>query len=258
MKLFSRICMIIFFSTLYWRISNFIYLQYSGNEYNQMYHIAIGLFLSFISYILVSATLKLDNRKWQQIGSSSLSKNSYYFTLGIILWLIPAFISLGICLKLNWISINLKINGLELFRDYLILFVTVFFVEAFPEEIIMRGYIYSSFESMISKTRANISQTLVFLLFAFLINSLISIDQWLFIAGYGLILGYLRSKTGSVWTSIGFHTILMTTTQIFNTFHGGLEVSNIFLLQFLVFNFIPYVFVINIFEYTYKPEKDYM
>ncbi|MGI6704306.1 MAG: type II CAAX prenyl endopeptidase Rce1 family protein [Clostridia bacterium] len=61
-----------------------------------------------------------------------------------------------------------------------------------------------------------IIQTLIFSLFAYFVGAIYSLEQLLFIPGYGFMLGYFRAKSGNVWTSIGFHVAIMTASQILN------------------------------------------
>jgi len=77
-------------------------------------------------------------------------------------------------------------------------------------------------------------------LFAFLIGSLYSIEQWLFIPGFGFLLGYFRMISGNIWFSMGFHAAMMTITQSIGPIQKLIEVDgNFFVVRFLSFVLIP-------------------
>ncbi|WP_313165161.1 CPBP family intramembrane glutamic endopeptidase [Sedimentibacter sp.] len=119
------------------------------------------------------------------------------------------------------------------------LLIAVFFIEAFPEEIV-RGYLYSRLEVSFSPWTALLMQTVLFTLFAFLVGSLYSTEQWLFIPGFGFLLGYFRMLSGSIWFSIGFHVAMMTVTQAIGPIQKLIEVEgNFFMVRFLSFVLIP-------------------
>src|SRR5690625_5452343 len=54
----------------------------------------------------------------------------------------PASIGLFICVIFGWVEIKIHTNLNYLLMSILILFITVFLIEALPEEFIFRGYIY--------------------------------------------------------------------------------------------------------------------
>ncbi len=122
---------------------------------------------------------------------------------------------------------------------FFLLLIAVFFIEAFPEEIV-RGYLYSRLEVSFSPWTALLMQTVLFTLFAFLVGSLYSTEKWLFIPGFGFLLGYFRMLSGSIWFSIGFHVAMMTVTQAIGPIQKLIEVEgNFFMVRFLSFVLIP-------------------
>src|SRR5699024_2004851 len=125
-----------------------------------------------------------------------------------------ALIGLFICLIFGWIDIQVHTDWNELFLSVLILFITIFFIEALPEEIIFRGYIYRYLNSLFPHWGTIILQTLIFSLFAYLVGAIYSIEQLQFIPGFAIVLGIFRAISGSMWTSIGFHVGIMTAFQI--------------------------------------------
>ncbi|GGA89926.1 CPBP family intramembrane glutamic endopeptidase [Ornithinibacillus halotolerans] len=219
---------VLFLTDLFWE-----------DEHSQFSHLLIAVITSVLTFILLFAMLKYDRFSWNQLGQGTLKQNVKSFLLGLFLWIVPAAIGLVICISLGWVDLKLNSNIDTLLWSILLLFVTVFFMEALPEEFIFRGYIYQYLNVVFPHWATIIIQTLLFSLFAYLIGAMYSMEQIQFIPGFAIILGIFRAISGSVWTSIGFHVAIMTATQILGPVHGLFEVSNMFTLQFIAFILLP-------------------
>nr|WP_225445980.1 CPBP family intramembrane glutamic endopeptidase [Paenibacillus arenosi] len=177
--------------------------------------------------------------KWNQLGQTTVKKNIFSFLLGFLLWAIPASIGLFICIRIGWVSISVTTDLNFLLQSILILFITVFLIEALPEELIFRGYIYRYLHACFPHWATILLQALLFSLFAYCIGAIYSLEQLQFIPGFAIILGMLRAISGNVWTSIGFHAAIMTATQILGSTHGHFDVSGMFTLRFFAFILLP-------------------
>lgn len=184
------------------------------------------------------------------------NKNFRSFIMGIVLWLVPAIIGLGISLLAGWVELTVTTNLSQLIVSVVILFITVFLIEAFPEELINRGYIYSLINTRLPHWITLIIQTLVFSLFGFLVGAMYSYEQFQFIIGFGFMMGYFRARSGNVWTSIGFHTAIMTGTQILSPVHNHFAISGDFMIRFFAFNLVPYILASIALEYI-KPNHNW-
>jgi len=69
---------------------------------------------------------------------------------------------------LGWVEIKIHTDLNDLLLSILILLVTVFLIEALPEELIFRGYIYRYLHAIFPHWGTIILQALLFSLFAFL------------------------------------------------------------------------------------------
>lgn len=246
-----RIGVVSLFSILIWRLILYLNGMFSGDEYSSTIHFFTALAITILCLILVSIVLRMDKISWKQIAMSSLRTNIISFFVGTMLWVIPAVIGLVICLLLGWAEITVTTNLNQLLLSILILYITVFLIEAFPEELIMRGYIYSHVNAIFPHLKTLIIQTLIFSLFAYFVGAIYSLEQLLFIPGYGFMLGYIRAKSGNVWTAIGFHTVIMTASQIINPMHGHFNINGIFAIRFFAFNLLPYILGAIALEYIY-------
>lgn len=255
-NMIMKIAVVTLSSFLIWRFILYLNAVFSVNEYDSTIHFFTGLAITIFSFILVNTALKIDKISWQQIGMSSLvAKNIISFCVGTILWLIPAVIGLVICLLAGWAEITVITNLNQLLLSIFLLYITVFLIEAFPEELIMRGYIYSNLNAKFSHLITLIIQTVIFSLFAYFVGAIYSLEQLLFIPGFGFILGYFRAKSGNVWTSIGFHLAIMTGSQILNPIHGHFDVNGVFAIRFFAFNLLPYIIGAIVLEYIYPKQN---
>lgn len=212
-----------------------------GQEYSPINHFIIAMITTLLTVILIHGALKIDKISWNQLDPSTVKTKIYSFLQGFFLWTIPASIGLIICLMLGLAEIEVHTDWKFLLLSMLILFITVFFIEALPEELIFRGYIYRYLNAVFPHWGTIILQTLLFSLYAYLIGAMYSVEQVQFIPGFAIILGLFRAISGSVWTSIGFHVAIMTATQILGPIHGHFEVSGLFTLQFIAFILLPSV-----------------
>lgn len=242
---------VLLISILIWRFIIYFSGILSGDEYSSTIHFFTALITTILSLILINSALRIDKICLEQIGMGDFNKNIISFLVGTFLWVIPAAIGLIIAIIGGWVEIIVTTNLNQLLLSILILYITVFLIEAFPEELKIRGYIYSHVNRIYSHWITLIIQTLIFSIFAYFVGAMYSLEQLLFIPGYGFMLGYIRAKSGNVWTTIGFHTAIMTASQILIPMHGHFDVDGIFAIRFFAFNLLPYILGAIALEYIY-------
>lgn len=238
-KVVMKIFVVLILTIIIWRILSYLSDVYLGVEYNHKSHFFIAVITTILSVILVDLARRIDRVSWRRLGLSSFRTNVTSFFIGFILWTIPAFIGLVISLMTGWVEITVQTDFNLLLLSVLTLFITVFFIEALPEELIFRGYFYHYLNMLSPHWATLILQTLLFSLFGYFTGAIYSLEQLLFIPGFAFILGYFRAVSGNVWTAIGFHVAIMTATQILSPLHQHFEVSGIFTLQFFAFILLP-------------------
>lgn len=254
-KIMVRIGIILLFSILIWKFILYLNNMFLGDEYNRVNHLLIALITTILCLILINFARRIDKISWKQFGMNGLNNNIISFFVGVLIWMVPAIIGLVICLLTGWSEITVKTDLNQLLLSVLLLLVTVFLIEAFPEELIFRGYIYGYLKELFPNWITIVIQSVIFSLFAYFIGALYSMEQLLFIPGYGFMLGYFRAKSGNVWTPIGFHVAIMTATQILSPIHRHFDVDGIFAIQFFAFNLLPYVLGAIVLDYFY-PKND--
>ena len=251
-KIKMRIGTVLLLSIIIWRFILYLNNIFTGDEYNKVDHFFIAGAITVLSFLLIDVARRIDKISWDKLGMKGFPRNIISFLVGIVIWTFPAAIGLIICLVAGWVEITVRTADFsQLLLSVLILSITVFLTEAFPEELIFRGYVYSYVNSLFPSWATVCIQALMFSLFAYFIGAIYSLEQFLFIPSYGFMLGYFRAKSGNIWTTIGFHVAIMTATQILNPIHNHFDVSGIFILLFFAFNLLPYALGTIALEFIY-------
>lgn len=240
-EIFIRIVAVLVIGIGIWNFITYLSDTFIGQEYSSLKHFLIAVITTVLTLTLILVALKIDQTSWEKLGQTTVKKNFFSFFLGFFLWTIPASIGVYICMILGWVEIEIYTDLNDLLLSILILFITVFLIEALPEEFIFRGYIYRYLNAVFPHWATIIFQSLLFSVFAYFIGAIYSVEQLQFIPGFAVILGIFRAVSGSVWTSIGFHVAIMTATQILGPVHGHFDVSGMMTLQFFAFILLPSV-----------------
>ncbi|MGJ4729210.1 CPBP family intramembrane glutamic endopeptidase [Luteimonas sp. SDU101] len=176
--------------------------------------IAQGVLLSAGVAALVWSLLRYDRLPWCVAGwSAAAGSNLRAFAAGIALWLLPAAAGVALCLWLDWATLSPRSGTTDLALLLPGIALAVLLSEALPEELGLRGYVQGLVGRHAPAWVALLAQLAVFVAFAWAVGALDSLQQWMFVPGLGLILGYARALSGRLWTCIGIHWAWMTTTQ---------------------------------------------
>lgn len=218
----------------------------------------ITLFIVAGIWFLIS---RFDKGSTNSIGLNKLPKAIASFSFGVGLLLVPLFLSLIVTELAGWAEIKVNWQGAR--GDLILLgMLSVFITDAFPEELVFRGYIFSQLLNKYSTWKSAIVTTLLFVMFPiilFPIKALLGPDLTtgfvnnisLGYLGYMLLFGafamYLRILTKSIWAGIGFHLMFVYMNQLiglndfnliqFSSFTNELNVQLTFGI-FLILSFI--------------------
>lgn len=180
--------------------------------------------------------LRLDHGRRQDAGHHHLAANVRAFCLGAALWLLPALAGAALCIAMGWSSVGLLSPPGTLLAALPVAVLGVFLLEAFPEELALRGYLQGLLARKVAPWMALLLQAALFTAFAWSIGALGSTQQWMFIPCLGLILGYVRALTGNVWAAMGVHAAWMGTAQLAS---AHLAIDGLPALQLLAFALLP-------------------
>src|SRR5690625_3694933 len=178
-----RIVVLLVLGIIIWNVIDYLNVTFMGQGYSPLSNLIIALITTILTVTLIQVVLKFDKTLWKQLGQSTVKTNIFSFLHGFFLWTIPASIGLYICLMLGWVEIQVHTDLKHLLLSILVLFITIFFIEALPEELIFSGYIYSYLNALFPHWGTVILQTLLFSLFAYFIGAIYSVEQLQFKIG---------------------------------------------------------------------------
>lgn len=184
-------------------------------SYDRTAH-AIGSVATAIVVVALvwAAARALDRRTLAAIGLGWPRQSWRFFLVGAMAWLVPATIAIAICALSGLITVDLMVSPGRLVTIIAAQVMLVFLMEALPEELLFRGYVFVSLAERLTGWILIGAQAGLFTIFAVLLRGWHGPDGLAFFFGMGIGIGYLRAITGSVWTSIGFHTAFQTVAQL--------------------------------------------
>lgn len=192
---------------------------------------AVGAFALAVPMVLV-INRYLDHRPVSALGLHAERWAGCDALYGALTWLIPAGLGLTVALLLGGVEIRINSSITELVGVILLLILLVFVYEAFPEELIFRGYIYRNLTAAVAPWAAVVIQALLF--------SAFGTALWVITHGWGVFLersvlffamavvvGCIRLISGSLWAAIGFHLAFQVVMQLFlSAQYVDIEISN--------------------------------
>jgi membrane protease YdiL (CAAX protease family) len=226
-----RIAIVLAGTVVIWTLMVWIATTAFGGDVRPVSRIVCALLIFGLAVTMVILARRfLDQRPWRGLGIQGWRGAWRPFLIGAASFLVPSVIGLAIALLTGWLRIAVLLPPVEMVAAIAFTIVTVLLLEAVPEELIFRGYIYRNLSATIAPIAAVFVQAI---LFAFLGTALwVATTGWevLFeragiFLGMGVVLGLLRVISGSVWNPIGFHLGFQVVAQTLLV-HPGIDVSN--------------------------------
>ena len=172
---------------------------------------------------------RVDRLPLAGLGLPDLRRSLSAFTLGLGIIAVPMIVTALLTNLLGWgsVTLNLSPSALATFGAGII---TVFFFEAFPEELLFRGYIYSTLNTRAPRWAAGGLTALLFVLLPVLIVSFqqhvlgmevrvggasqLTAVYVISMAIFAVFTQYLRILSGTVWMSMGFHFAFVLVNRV--------------------------------------------
>lgn len=192
-----------------------------GEEMSLSRHVANALVTCILAILLVvSARRLLDRRPVVTLGLPLGLPALRDLLCGVLTWLLPAAAGVGVALVAGWLRIEIEAALLDVVGAVLLLTVLVFVYEAFPEELIFRGYIYRNLAIVVAPWLAVLMQALTFAAFGtalWVVGSgwEVLAERFVLFLGLAVVTGCLRLIAGTVWAGMGFHLAFQVTMQLF-------------------------------------------
>lgn len=170
-----------------------------------------------------------DGLSLRGLGLQGGLRSAKYFAIGSGLILAPAILTVACTAAFGWATLSVN-DAPGIASTSAMALATTLFYEALPEEILFRGYIYSTLNTTMRRWTAGLATSLLFVLVPIVS---VQIQQQLMgmnvhignasqvTAGYvvtlfifGSIQQYLRILTNSTWTCVGFHLVFVLSNRI--------------------------------------------
>lgn len=134
--------------------------------------------------------------------------------IGAAVWLLPASLATAACMAFGLVQVELVVDPTMLLPLVVTQAVLLLLLEALPEEVVFRGYLFVNLAEWLGGWSTILAQAGLFTLWGLLIGAIDT--PWrlatFFAVGFGF--GYLRAITGSIWPGVGFHIAFQTVAQL--------------------------------------------
>ena len=185
--------------------------------------------------------VRLDRGSPISIGLDTIKSAVLKFAFGFSLLVVPLLITLLISILAGWGNVTINWESTHL-GIILLAMLSTFLTEAFTEELVFRGYIFTNLLKKFTTWKTTIITTTLFLLFPVLIFPIqkllfgpsvatgvvtsVSVGYMTYMLFFGAFAIYLRVLTKSIWTGVGFHLMFVFINQLI-----GLEPTNLIQLS---------------------------
>lgn len=256
-SLFGRLMIVFIAITMIWWLVRGVNIWLGGTtDYDRTLHIvsATIIFILVIP-VMVFARKVLDRKPWSGLELTSIKEGWKPFLYGALSYLIPAVVSMLVFSLFFGVTITIHASISDLLLAVVMLMLLVFLYEALPEELIFRGYFYRNLNTAVSKWKAVLFQSIVFVAFALVIGAATTIDRIIFFFAIGIVIGMVRVITRNVWSAVGFHLAFQTFQQLIgNSYNQEVVSSSPFLMEVLILGILPFSFAITILKLFVKEE----
>lgn len=245
-KYYTRISIILIGSILVWKLALLLSDLIVGSAYTNYSldrHVVNAVMVFLLAVPLVVLCWKfLDKKSFRELGFELSARSVKNFLVGMCIWLVPGSLGLALCLLTGLVNIELIASFRDVISFVPLLALLVFLYEAFAEELIFRGYIYSNLSEKFKDYQIVFIQALLFTLWGVAIGAAGSVDRLVFLFAFSWVQGSLRMVSGNVWVPIGFHLGFQTIAQLFlNESRGFFLIENIGNLQLVAFGLLPFL-----------------
>ncbi|MFY0663142.1 MAG: CPBP family intramembrane metalloprotease [Natronospirillum sp.] len=203
--------------------------------------------------VVVLARRMIDGGSIESLGLDFSPSSIRFFVIGALAFLLPATLGFAIVLGLGWASLTAVAPIIDIVLFVPVLIILVFLLEALPEELAFRGYIQSNLERPLGYRGAIIAQAVLFALWGATLwtftTGALAVDRLVMFFFVSIVLGMVRSATGSVWTSIGLHVGFQTVAQlVLSSERSHFLVEGVELLQLVALGIVPFSLAVLVVE----------
>lgn len=197
------------------------YLEGNGFLEGKMRYLLQAVIMSgIVVSSIVFLRRRLDKGTPKSIGIGTFRHSSLKFILGIGIISIPIALSILATIIFGWGKVQFNI-GDGFFTAFMLGALTTFLFEALPEELVLRGYIYSNLNHIYKRWISSLLTIALFVLLPIVLvyiqknllgmeihvggNSKITISYLIIMFFFASFIQYLRIIFKSIWVGVGFH-----------------------------------------------------
>lgn len=173
------------------------------------YSYAVHTFRACATLVLVLVLLRLvlhwEGKPATAYGLIPNRQAPAGFGLGATSYLVPFAVAGLVILGVGAASISTPGTPAEVAGQLVAVLVLVLLYEAIPEELIFRGYFFTTLAERFPTWVAIVGQAGLFCAFGVVIGAARTPDRFLLFLLFALSLGFIRAATGSVFVTMGFH-----------------------------------------------------
>lgn len=165
---------------------------------------------------------------------------------GAAAYAVPAVVGVVVAGFAGWAMLTFQASPGELAVKVAALTALVLLAEALPEELIFRGYIFSELSASFGAWVTVLLQAVIFTIFALLIGAAPTLLDASFIFTFGMVLGVLRSVSGSLWMAVGFHLAFMLAVQALGGGWNIMASDQPEMMRMMILTMLPFSVVIAV------------
>ena len=161
----------------------------------------------------------IKKKNLSEIGLTSLKAGFSHLLIGLILGIIA--VSLCVFFINNFGNVTIHFNE-SIDLKYLFVTIITLIIAAFSEELLIRGYMYSTISKGSKKSKIiAIYTTSLFFASMYLANSSVTILAFINFLLLGLLYGYMYYCTDNIWMCIGTHISWLIFEKVIFGFNAG-------------------------------------
>jgi uncharacterized protein len=224
-----------------------------GEEYTRPAHVlrAVTIFVLAVPMVM-AANRYLDHHSWLRTSGLEGPREAWRpLLIGMAAWLVPALAALVLFVLAGWLEVSVRAPAGAVALNILALLALVFLFEAFPEELIFRGYIFRNLTMVQPLWLAVAGQALLFAAWGALNGGATTLDRTILFLIFGVLTGMIRAIARSVWASIGYHLAFQTVMQLFGSVGGGQVEASPSLPMLVAFGAIPFALAVPFLRHFY-------
>jgi hypothetical protein len=219
-------------TVLIWWILGQVATAWFGEDYSRAGHVVRAVLATGLTVpMVVLARRWLDRRPWPRAAPPGGRWRG--LLLGMGCYLVPAGAALAAAVALGRTEVRVQAGVGELLLALAGLLALVLLYEAYPEELVFRGYVYRNLATWLAPWLGLVAQAVLFAAFG------AGLGRFGLFFAVALVIGYFRVVTGHIAACIGFHLAFQTSQQFLGPMWDQVSVTEPELVELVLLGVVP-------------------